>query len=67
LGETSYGASTTVVYPINIVLSWRHPGLVHNLCEELYKKTYGQGEWKKWLVTHYASKRRGRKIGAEPA
>jgi len=38
---------------------------LHNRCEELFKETYGQDEWKKWLTTHCASKRRGRKMGAK--
>jgi len=58
----------TVIWELTVVAKTDLVGAaLHNRCEELFKKTYGQGEWKKWLVTHYASKRRGRKIGAEPA
>jgi len=38
---------------------------LHNRCEELFKETYGEDEWKKWLTTHCASKQRRRKMGAK--
>jgi hypothetical protein len=38
---------------------------LHSRFEELFKEAYGQDEWKKWLTTHGASKRRGRKMGGK--